>query len=62
MRKVHLSMKAQQKYDIIKKSADGHITKSYASVKIGCTPRHIKRLLKNIKLVERSLSSRQYRP
>ena len=46
MRKVHLSMKAQQKYDIIKKLAEGHITKSYASVKIGCTPRHINRLLK----------------
>lgn len=46
MRKVHLSMKAQQKYDIIKKLAGGHITKSYASVKIGCTPRHINRLLK----------------
>ena len=46
MRKVNLSMKAQEKYDIIKRLAEGHITKPYAAVKIGCTPRHVNRLLK----------------
>lgn len=46
MRKVTLSMKAQEQYEIIKRLADGHISKKYAAVKIGCTPRHINRLLK----------------
>lgn len=46
MRKVTLSMEAQEKYEIIKRLAEGHITKTAAIVKIGCTPRHIARLLK----------------
>ena len=46
MRKVTLSMKAQDQYEIIKRLAEGHISKNYASVKIGCTKRHINRLLK----------------
>lgn len=45
MRKVTLSMKAQEKYNTIKRLAEGHISKSYAAVKIGCTKRHINRLL-----------------
>lgn len=46
MRKVSLSMRAQEQYEIIKRLAEGHISKSYAAVKIGCTKRHIHRLLK----------------
>lgn len=45
MRKVSLSMKAQEKFEIIKRVADGHITKNTAAVKIGCTVRHVNRLL-----------------
>ncbi|WFR59829.1 hypothetical protein QA584_12315 [Anaerocolumna sp. AGMB13025] len=45
MRKVTLSMKAQEQYDIIKRLAEHHISKDYAAVKIGCTRRHINRLL-----------------
>lgn len=45
MRKVTLSMKAQEQYDIIKRLAEHHISKDYAAVKIGCTKRHINRLL-----------------
>lgn len=45
MRKVLLSMEAQEKYEIIKRTAEGHITKKTASVKIGCSIRHINRLL-----------------
>lgn len=37
MRKVLLSMKAQEKFEVIKRLAEGHITKSTAAVKIGCT-------------------------
>lgn len=46
MRKVTLSMQAQEKYEIIKQLAEGHITKNTATVKIGCTSRHIARILK----------------
>lgn len=46
MRKVQLSMRAQEKYEIIKMLSEGHITSSTASVKIGCSPRHIRRLLR----------------
>jgi hypothetical protein len=46
MRKVTLSMKAQEQYEIIKRLAEGHISKDHASIKIGCTKRHINRLLK----------------
>ena len=45
MRKVLLSMEAQEKYEIIKRLSEGHITKATAAVKIGCTVRHIGRLL-----------------
>lgn len=38
-------MKAQEKFEIIKRVADGHITKNTAAVKIGCTVRHVNRLL-----------------
>jgi len=46
MRKVELSMKAQEKYEIIKRVHEGHATKGYAAIKIGCTQRNINRLLK----------------
>lgn len=45
MRKVLLSMNAQEKYETIKRLAENHITKNAAAVKIGCTVRHINRLL-----------------
>lgn len=45
MRKVTLSMKAQEQYKIIKRLAECHITKEYAAIRIGCTRRHINRLL-----------------
>lgn len=45
MRKVILTMKANEKYETIKRLAEGHITKETAMVKIGCTRRHINRLL-----------------
>lgn len=45
MRKVILSMKAQEKYETIKRLAEGHISKTTAAVKIGCTVRHVRRLL-----------------
>ena len=46
MKKVLLSMESQEKYEVIKRLAEGHISKQTAAVKIGCTPRHINRLLK----------------
>lgn len=46
MRKVTLSMKAQEQYEIIKRLTEGHISKDYAAIRIGCTKRHISRLLK----------------
>lgn len=49
MRKVTLSMKNQEQYEIIKRLAEGHISKEYASVKTGCTLRHINRLLQKYK-------------
>lgn len=46
MRKVLLSMEAQEKYEIIRRLAEGSITKATAAVKIGCTLRHVSRLLR----------------
>jgi len=45
MKEVTLSMKAQEQYHIIKQLAQGEITKNYASIKIGCSLRHVNRLL-----------------
>jgi len=45
MRKVQLTMGAQEKYEIIKRLAENHISKNTAALKIGCTVRHINRLL-----------------
>ena len=38
-------MEAQEKFEVIKRLAEGHITKATAAVKIGCTERHVRRLL-----------------
>lgn len=46
MRKVTLSMKSQEQYEVIKKVSEGHVSKKYAAIKIGCTLRHVNRLLK----------------
>lgn len=35
-----------EKYEVIKRLAQGHISKQAAAVKISCTPRHVNRLLK----------------
>lgn len=45
MRKVNLTMNELEKYEVIKRLSEGHINKATASVKIGCTIRHISRLL-----------------
>jgi len=46
MRKVSLSMNEQQKYEIIKSLVDHHGNKKRAAVKLGCTIRHVNRLIK----------------
>ena len=46
---VELSMDAQEKYEVIKRVSEGHVTKGYAVVKLGCTKRHINRLLRKYK-------------
>jgi len=38
-------MEAQDKYEIIKRFAEGHISLNTAALKIGCTTRHARRLL-----------------
>jgi transposase len=43
-------MKAQEKYKIIKRLVENHISKDYAAIKIGCTRRTINRLLKKYNL------------
>lgn len=45
MRKVDLRMNKEQKYQIIKKVVEGAKTKELASIKIGCTVRHVNRLI-----------------
>lgn len=50
MRKVTLSMKAQEQYEIIKRLVENHISKDYAAIKIGCTRRTINRLIKKYNL------------
>ena len=45
MKRVELSLKEQTYYEIIKAVHEGHINKNRAVVALGCTPRHINRLL-----------------
>ena len=54
MRKVELQLDEYNKYEVIKSLAEGHLTKQSASIKIGCTLRHINRLLTKYKLEGKS--------
>lgn len=49
IRKVILNMDENQKYEIIKKLVDTNGNKKTAALKIGCTVRHINRLIKGYK-------------
>lgn len=49
MRKVNLSMSENEKYEIIKKLVDSDGNKKTASLKLGCTTRHINRLIAGYK-------------
>ena len=49
MRKVNLSMKEQERYEIIKSLVDHHGNKKRAAVKLGCTVRTVIALFKSIK-------------
>lgn len=55
MRKVNLSMSEQEKYDIIKSLVDHHGNKKRAAVQLGCTVRHVNRLIK--KYIEQGKSA-----
>ena len=45
IRKVNLSMDEQKKYEVIKKLVDEHANKQRAAVTLGCTVRHINRMI-----------------
>jgi len=49
MRKVNLNMKENEKYKIIKKLVETDGNKKRAAISIGCTTRHINRLIKGYK-------------
>ena len=50
IRKVELSMDEQKKYEVIKSLADHpHPNKQRAAITLGCTVRHINRMLKGYK-------------
>lgn len=49
IRKVDLNMKEQEKYEIIKKLVETNGNKKRAALKIGCTQRHINRLIQRYK-------------
>lgn len=49
IRKVDLNMREQEKYEIIKKLAETNGNKKRAALKIGCTQRHINRLIQRYK-------------
>lgn len=49
IRKVDLSMTEQEKYEIIKKLVETEGNKKRAALKIGCTQRHINRLIQRYK-------------
>jgi len=49
MRKVNLNMKENEKYKIIKKLVETNGNKKRAAISIGCTTRHINRLIKGYK-------------
>ena len=45
IRKVNLSMDEQKKYEVIKKLVDEHANKQRAAITLGCTVRHINRMI-----------------
>ena len=49
MRKVLLTMDENKKYEIIKKLVDTNGNKKTAALKLGCSTRHINRLIKGYK-------------
>lgn len=49
IRKVDLNMREQEKYEIIKKLAETSGNKKREALKIGCTQRHINRLIQRYK-------------
>ena len=49
IRKVILTMNEKQKYEIVKKLVDSNGNKKTAELKIGCSDRHINRLIKGYK-------------
>lgn len=49
MRKVNLSMNEQKKYEIIKSLVDHHGNKKRVAVQLGCSLRHVNRLIKKYK-------------
>lgn len=49
MRKVNLTMNEQEKYEIIKALVDSNGNKNRAAIKLGCTIRHINRLINRYK-------------
>lgn len=56
VRKVVLNMIEQNKYEIIKNLVETDGNKDRAAMKIGCSRRHINRLLKDIKLLAKHTS------
>lgn len=54
MRKVVLSMEAQEKYEIIKRLAEGHINKQRAVSQTGYSLRHVNRLLAKYRMYGKS--------
>lgn len=49
MKRIDLRMNEQQKYEVIKSLVDHDGNKMAAAVKLGCTPRHINRLIQKYK-------------
>ena len=49
MRKVLLNMNEQQKYEIIKSLVENNGNKDRAALKLGCTKRHVNRLIQKYK-------------
>lgn len=46
LKRIDLRMNEQQKYDVIKSLVDHNSSKKAAAVKLGCTTRHVNRLIK----------------
>ena len=46
LKRIDLRMNEQQKYDVMKSLVDHNSSKKAAAVKLGCTTRHVNRLIK----------------